>query len=65
MEWQPIETATKDGTRVDLMNQKSGATDVGFWYQYMDQSMGEDAGGWEQDHGNGDMTHWRSLPDNA
>ena len=59
-DWQPIATAPKDGTRVDLMNAENGYTDFGFWFDYRGNIQSPE-GEWSTDLGNGDMTHWR-LP---
>ena len=64
-DWQPIATAPKDGTKVELMNEASGLRDAGYWHDYRGQSMSGIAGEWDQDLGNGDMTHWRAVGPNA
>lgn len=63
--WMPIETAPKDGTQVELLNENSGLTDMGFWCDYTKrgyQSLSGLSGEWDQEFGNGDMTHWRAVP---
>lgn len=70
MEWQPIETAPKDGTRVELMG-KNGNLDAGYWYQYSDQVdadfrkanniPADEVGEFSTDNGEGPHTHWRPL----
>ena len=62
MKWQPIETAPKDGSTVDLMNEINGLHDTGYWCDYTQHgSMNGISGEWDQERGNGDMTHWRPL----
>lgn len=74
-EWQPIETAPKDGTRIEFKNVDNGLIDVGHWEQWRDMSPWEREllpvwakdwdGEWCTDLGNGDMTHWRPAPPKA
>lgn len=59
--WDPIETAPKDGIRVELMNETSGLRDVGRWEDYTSDPLSSIPGEWNTDLGNGDMTHWRHL----
>jgi hypothetical protein len=64
VKWQPIETAPKDGTVIELMNEHNGLTDIGHWCDYSTRgypSLSELDGEWDQEQGNGDMTHWRPL----
>jgi len=63
MEWQPIETAPRDGTRVLLS--KVGSTEVvsGYWngIRYEDIPVDEwltAPGGWRRQ-----PTHWMPLPE--
>lgn len=62
-DWQPIETAPKDGTEVELMNEHNGLTDTGYWCDYTKRewSLTGIEGEWSQELGNGDMTHWRPI----
>lgn len=61
--WEPIETAPKDGTVVELMNDQNGLTDRGHWCDYIKRgwSLTGIPGEWDQERGNGDMTHWRTA----
>ena len=63
MNWKDIETAPKDGTRVRLMNAETGLEDVGYWADYTTRgfSLTGLSGEWDQELGNGDMTHWCEL----
>jgi hypothetical protein len=71
-EWQPIETAPKDGTRIAFKNEQSGLEDIGHWDSWTDMPnwrrellpdfAKEWDGEWSTDFGNGDMTHWMPLP---
>lgn len=73
MEWQPIETAPKDGQRVLFKNEHNGLTDAGHWKDWRDMPSWrrellpdhakEWDGEWSTDCGNGDMTHWMPLSD--
>lgn len=63
MEWQPIETAPKDGRRVLVwINEGLRFTGCAFahlWF-YDDGTLG---GGAEGFAGKWDITHWMPLPD--
>lgn len=71
MSWRPIETAPMDGTRIRLKNEENGLFDVGAYTSWHDmpdwqrEMLPEFARGWpgewEQDEGNGVMTHWKPL----
>jgi hypothetical protein len=65
MEWQPIETAPKDATKIAFKNTKNGLYDKGYWCDYRGHAMTGIAGEWNTVYGNGDMTHWRNLVDNV
>lgn len=68
-EWQPIETAPKDGTRIDIWDPSHGGQRIAdaYWYG------GQKRGGWHapnQDYDGMDglyakdgITHWMPLPD--
>ena len=65
MEWQPIETAPKDGTRILLA--WGGATVVGF---YLDNTSDSHPWGWKgwtvpsmEPTPRGLITHWMPLPE--
>lgn len=65
MNWQPIETAPKDGTRILIFN---GNTLSAYWYKFVSKQGGSwqltEAGGYA---GDGDLssepTHWMPLPE--
>ena len=67
-DWQPIETAPKDGSRILFRNVENGLYDVGHWADYSHYTddmkahwptwMEGETGEWCTDLGNGDMTHW-------
>lgn len=69
--WMPIDSALKDGSRIEFRNEESGLTDIGHWEDWSDKpawhrdllpDFAKDWDGeWCTDHGNGDMTHWRPL----
>ena len=63
IEWHPIESAPLDGTRVRLKNASTGLEDVGQWDDYSSRGVSVSGiiGEWNQDLGNGDMTHWAHL----
>lgn len=61
-DWQPIETAPKDGTSV-LFYLRHGGFCFGGWQEWED-STGKSMSAW-QDNGEGftlDPTHWMPLP---
>lgn len=69
--WQPIETAPRDGTRVALKNVDNGLFDIGHWEDWADMPSWQREmlpdfakdwpGEWCTDLGNGDMTHWSHI----
>ena len=64
-DWQPIDSAPQDGTKVELHNADNGLSDTGYWHDYHGQAMTGITGEWDQALGNGDMTHWRDLGPNV
>ena len=70
MEWQPIETAPKDGTVIELLGE-NGKLDIGEWHEWSEHfdkaanGIGEDVTGeFSTEYGEGPHTHWRHLPSN-
>lgn len=64
MNWQPIETAPKDGTQVLVYG--NGSYSVAYFYYGEWRDVGDI--GWAGMHGDGNQpTHWAPLfpPDNA
>ena len=62
MEWQPISTVPKDGTRVLLWLPDDNYEVVGFWMENR-QCWGTASGGWGDDRYEADYpTHWATLP---
>ena len=63
MDWQPIETAPRDGTRVLLVSRFDHArVMLGFWSPDDDPEV---SNGWETDTEwwpDQDFTHWAPLP---
>jgi hypothetical protein len=58
-DWQPIETAPKDGTHI-LIYDAYGECSVVYWFTY---DNGNDCG-WTYDGGDRfDPSHWMPLPD--
>ena len=55
MEWQPIETAPKDGTLVDLWH-KDRFRIAETWWDPSDEC-------WSSCHDDDDFTHWMPLPE--
>ena len=66
-EWQPIETAPRDGTNIVLFDGQR--VSVGGWVSAADQGAepGEEylisAGWWSLDLSDNQPTHWMPLPD--
>jgi Protein of unknown function (DUF551) len=65
MDWQPIETAPKDGTHILLAN-KAGVSQGG-WQSDMDHGADWEgqigmAGWWRTDGSDWQNTHWMPLP---
>ena len=68
--WQPIETAPRDGTIVELLG-TNGKIDIGEWYEFSDyfdrasNGIAEDeTGDFSTEYGEGPFTHWRPLNKN-
>jgi len=67
MEWQPIETAPKDGRRILLG--REGWCEVGRWALDYECRQNADPGAWSDDHDYGGPeddswpTHWTPLPE--
>ena len=55
MEWQPIETAPRDGTLVDLWH-KDGFRMTEVWWEQTDEC-------WSCVMGDESFTHWMQLPE--
>ena len=63
MEWQPIETAPRDGRFIELLNVDTGLLDTGQWCDYTEYAHRGIDGEWNTLNGNGEMTHWKhALP---
>ena len=69
MEWQPIETAPKDGTSVLVFNGLD--VSVGYWFIWEHFFTGDRLSGFVKNWNNefgcpdsfvGDATHWMPLP---
>lgn len=62
-EWQPIETAPKDGTEV-LTYREAGLMAVAVWVKYYPIWRGGDESGWVVSDGADlvGVTHWMPLP---
>ena len=64
MTWQPIKTAPRDGRKIRMMNNKTGLIDIGYWCEYTNRdykSLSGLDGEWDQEWGNGEMTHWEPM----
>jgi hypothetical protein len=66
--WQPIETAPRDGTVVELLGE-NGKLDVGEWHEWSEHfdktanGIAEGVTGeFSTEYGEGPHTHWRPLP---
>lgn len=67
-DWQPIETAPKDGSSVRLLSEHGN--DVGYWCDYTARDQlptcpftGEPmVGEWSTELGNGEPSHWKPMP---
>jgi len=71
MGWQPIETAPRDGTMIELLGE-NGKFDIGEWYEWSEHfdkaanGIGDDVTGeFSTEYGEGPHTHWRPLRHNA
>jgi hypothetical protein len=71
MEWQPIETAPKDGTVIELLG-SNGKLDVGYWYEWSEHfdkaanDIAEDeTGEFSTEYGEGPHTNWRPKAPNV
>ncbi len=65
-DWQPIETAPKDGTEVLLISVDSSGpnVDMGYWDDYTTRHLWEDGdleGEWSTDLGMGDPILWMPV----
>jgi len=66
MEWQPIETAPRDGTVIDLWTRR-GTFYQDRWKRYADMWFAKGLGQWRNGRGDvfineGIPTHWMPLP---
>ena len=62
MDWQPIETAPKDGRRILAYSKEYGVQVTGWWYRNDNPAIG----GWWIAFSDGDytdLTHWQPLPE--
>lgn len=58
-EWQPIETAPKDGTLILLYpTNGDGQISTGYWWEHA--NCWGAGGGWFDD---GEVSHWMPLPE--
>ena len=71
MEWQPIETAPRDGTAVELLGENE-KIDIGKWCEWSEHFdkaangiAADVTGEFSTEHGEGPHTHWRPLTPNA
>ncbi len=65
-EWQPIETAPRDGTRILGYSPSKDATVCETWWveDYLQDEWGVYIGGWDDDWDlNRKPTHWMPLPE--
>lgn len=60
MEWQPIESAPKDGTSIIIYPHTDGG-DVGI-ASWINSVLGDTAGSWRSDYDREWPTHWMPLP---
>lgn len=58
MEWQPIETAPKDGRRILLADMFENV-EIGFWNRDLGQWMDDAQQGWIEPTW---PTHWMAIP---